>query len=104
MPDTPDPRRPRTRLAWARKKAGLTQRELSDITGIPRATLQRLERGEFENPKLRYLVNCSIALGVELDEVIEDRWREWLLIDAEAPNPTRVSARSENQRRSAPVK
>lgn len=87
MPDFPDPRRPRTRLAWARKNAGLTQRELSDITGIPRATLQRLERGEYDNPKLRYLVNCSIALGVDLGQVIDDQWREWLLIDAGAPDP-----------------
>jgi len=88
VPNTPDPRRPRTRLAWARKRSGITQRQLSEITGIPRATLQRLERGEFENPKLRYLVNCSIALGVNLDEVIEDEWLEWLLIDARAPSPS----------------
>lgn len=93
MPDTPDPRRPRTRLAWARKKAGLTQRELSDITGIPRATLQRLERGEFENPKLRYLVNCSIALDISLDQIIEDRWLRWLSIDANSPDPRTLESR-----------
>ncbi|HWN21921.1 MAG TPA: hypothetical protein VNP93_08095 [Gaiellaceae bacterium] len=26
---------------------------------------------------LRYLVNCAIALGVDLDEVIEEEWHEW---------------------------
>jgi len=27
-------------------------------------------------------------LGVNLDEVIEDEWLEWLLIDARAPSPS----------------
>jgi hypothetical protein len=27
------------------------------------------------NPPFRYLVNCAIAPGVELDDVIEDDWR-----------------------------
>jgi hypothetical protein len=30
------------------------------------------------NPPLRYLVNLSIVLGCELDDLIEDEWREWL--------------------------
>ena len=27
------------------------------------------------NPPLRYLVNLSIVLGCELDDLIEDEWR-----------------------------
>jgi transcriptional regulator with XRE-family HTH domain len=52
-------------------------------------TLRKLERGEVENPKLRTLVNCAIALGVELADVLEDEWLEWLPADdaAEPPVP-----------------
>jgi hypothetical protein len=49
-----------------------------------------LERGEAENPKLSHLVNCSIALGLELANVLEDEWLEWLSLQkiaASPPNP-----------------
>jgi hypothetical protein len=52
-------------------------------TGPSVATYQRLERGEMSNPPLRYLVNCAIVRKVELDEVIEDEWREWYPFDVE---------------------
>ena len=29
------------------------------------------------NPPLRLLVNCAIALNCQLDDLIEERWREW---------------------------
>lgn len=47
-------------------------------TGISRATYGRLEQGRYENPPLRYLVNCAIVLNVELDDVLQDDWRTWL--------------------------
>lgn len=82
---------PRTRLARLRLGRGRSQQEISWVTGLSIATYQRLERGEISNPPLRYLVNCAIALGVELDEVIEEEWREWHAFSArarEAPDPS----------------
>ncbi|HWY19509.1 MAG TPA: helix-turn-helix transcriptional regulator [Solirubrobacteraceae bacterium] len=69
---------PDTRLARARLSRGVTQEELADAIGVSAPTIRRLERGEVENPKLRHLVNCAIALGVDLDDVLEDEWLEWL--------------------------
>jgi transcriptional regulator with XRE-family HTH domain len=56
----------------------VTQEELAAAIGVSPPTLRGLERGEVENPKLRTLVNCAIALGVELADVLEDDWLEWL--------------------------
>lgn len=47
------------------------------MTGISVATLRRLERGQMDNPPLRYLQNLAIALEVKLDTLIEPGWREW---------------------------
>lgn len=56
----------------------MSQMELAETTGISIATLRRLERGAMANPPLRYLTNCAIVLGVEVEELIEDAWRDWL--------------------------
>ncbi len=40
-------------------------------------TYKALERNELPNPPLRYLVNCSKALGVPLGAVLEPEWLEW---------------------------
>lgn len=78
---------PETRLARTRMSRGVTQEELAGAVGISVPTYRRLERGEVRNPKLGQLVNCAIALGVELDALIEDEWREWLPFDARAATP-----------------
>jgi transcriptional regulator with XRE-family HTH domain len=75
------PPRPRSRLFERRKAAGLSQRELAKRTGISLRTLQRMERLEVDNPPIRYLVNCAIALGCELEELIEPAWRKWKSFD-----------------------
>lgn len=83
-----------TRLAWWRAKRGITQSELAQATGISESTYWRLERGRYRNPPLRYLMNCAIALGCELDELIDDAYREWFVIDQrdapEPPEPTEL--------------
>ncbi|MBX5468879.1 MAG: hypothetical protein IRZ21_03170 [Thermoleophilaceae bacterium] len=33
------------------------------------------------NPPIRYLANCEIALDVSLEELSEDEWREWMVLD-----------------------
>jgi transcriptional regulator with XRE-family HTH domain len=68
---------PDTKLAHARMGRGMTQDELADAIGLSIATYRRLERGQTDNPPLRYLVNAAIVLGVELDALVEDQWRTW---------------------------
>jgi hypothetical protein len=64
---------------------------------LSRNTIRRLERRGVENAPLWWYVNCAIALGVELDDVLDasdQRWRwrptapappgaEWLAEHAE---------------------
>lgn len=83
---------PETKLARVRMSRGVTQDELAKAVGISVPTYRRLERGEVENPKLRHLVNCSIALGVELDDVLEDEWLEWLPLRKIAVTPPDADA------------
>lgn len=79
---------PSTRLAHARLSRGVTQEELARAVGISVPTYRGLERGRVRNPKLRHLTNCAIALGVELDDLLEDEWFEWLPLNAsEAAQP-----------------
>lgn len=74
----------RTRLGALRVERGVTQAELARAIGIALPTYRRLERAQMKNPPLRYLSNAALALGVELDEVIEPEWREWFVFDAHA--------------------
>lgn len=53
----------------ARKNAGLTQKQLSEKTGIPAITIQQYERG-VRAPKVDSLQKISIALGVSLDDLL----------------------------------
>jgi transcriptional regulator with XRE-family HTH domain len=69
--------KPRTRLARRRMAAGVTQRQMWEAVGVSRATYIRLEQGRMDNPPLRLLQNCALALGCHLDDVIEDHWRDW---------------------------
>ena len=68
---------PKSRLYSRRRVAELSQRELAMRAGISLRTLQRIERLEVDNPPVRYLANCAIVLGCELDDLIEPEWREW---------------------------
>jgi DNA-binding XRE family transcriptional regulator len=61
-----------TKLAQQRVKAGVTQEELARVVGISRTSLIRLETGRSRNPLLGWYVNCAIALGVKLDDVLDD--------------------------------
>jgi transcriptional regulator with XRE-family HTH domain len=77
----PKSTRKRTKLAAARLNRRLTQEELADLVGLSRATYQRLEHGQMENPPLRYLVNCAIVLGYPLARLVDDGWTKWLPLD-----------------------
>lgn len=78
---------PRSKIASQRIRAGYTQQRLSELTGIPIRSLQRLERGETSEPSLRHLVNIAMALHVRLEDVLEDEWTEWKVYDQRAKEP-----------------
>ena len=80
-------RKPRTKLAARRLGTGLSQQKVSDLTGIPLRTIQRLERGNIDNPPIRYLVNLAEVFECRLVDVCEDEWIEWTVFDATAPEP-----------------
>ena len=60
---------------------------MADATGISTATYWRLEHGQIEDPPIRLLNNCALALGLQLEELIEDEWREWLVLDQRRREP-----------------
>lgn len=88
MPARRDPgTKAESRLARARMARGVTQEELADAIGVSLPTYRRLERKQTGNPGLRYLMNAALALGADLDMLIEDEWREWMVFDQERPAP-----------------
>lgn len=68
---------PQTKLNAERRRQGVSQADLAQVTGISQRTLSRLENGELTNPPLRYIVNCALALGVPWQELIEPEWEQW---------------------------
>lgn len=87
-----------TKLEEHRRELGITQDDLARFTGLSRTTMQRLLRGEYDNPPLRYLVNCQLAMALDsVLDVCEPEWLEWFAFDrrfaAEPPDPKLVRAR-----------
>jgi transcriptional regulator with XRE-family HTH domain len=68
-------------------RRGVTQQEMADATGMSGSTYWRLEHGRLPDPPIRLLANCALALGVRVEDLIEDEWREWLALDARRPGP-----------------
>jgi transcriptional regulator with XRE-family HTH domain len=67
---------PPTWLNRYRREAEVSQIELSRATGISLRTLQRLESADCENPPVRYLISCAVALGLDDWHLLpEDQWR-----------------------------
>ncbi len=76
-----------TKLAQLRTARGLSQSEMADLTGISTASYWRLEHDELPSLPLRYLSNCALVLGVALEDLIEDEWREWKVFDERRREP-----------------
>ena len=49
----------------ARKESGITQKELSELTGIAQGDISKLENGN-ANPSIKTLKRIAMALGKEL--------------------------------------
>jgi XRE family transcriptional regulator, regulator of sulfur utilization len=53
-----------------RGRAGLSQQELAERSGISKAQISRLEAGSQDNPGIKTLIPIASALGVSLEELI----------------------------------
>ncbi len=52
-------------LIEARRASGLTQKELSELTGIAQGDISKLETGN-ANPSLRTLIRLAEGMGMQL--------------------------------------
>ena len=53
----------------ARKKAGLTQKELADASGVAKITIQQYEAGK-RQPRLEQLMKLAEAMKIKVDVLI----------------------------------
>lgn len=74
--------KPKTKLAKKRLEKEMSQRDMSEATGIPMATYQRLEMAERKTLNYEYMVRCATVLDVGVDDLIEDKYKRWT-----APRP-----------------
>jgi transcriptional regulator with XRE-family HTH domain len=79
---------PKTKLAAWRIRRGATQPDMVKDTGIPISTYQRYEAGDYIDPPYRALMNCAIVLEVDINELIEDKFRRWTAFDVKQPPRT----------------
>jgi transcriptional regulator with XRE-family HTH domain len=52
-------------LVMARRRKGLSQKELSDLTGIPQARISKIERGN-GNPSVRTLHRLASGMDMKM--------------------------------------
>ncbi len=71
-----------TRIRSIRGQRKLTQQQLADLAGIPRATLATVERDD-ANPSLSVVFKIAEALGMTIDHLIESTRRRILRLTAE---------------------
>lgn len=69
-------------VAALRRTKRLTQRQLADLSGIPRSTVTNIESGG-GNPSLGNLVRLSSALGVGVEELLAAPRSDCVLIPAD---------------------
>lgn len=75
-----------SQLAEVRVAKGVAQHELAHMVGISTKSLVRLEKHRLANPPLAWYVNCAIALGVELEDVLDEWQLRWKRLPG-APEP-----------------
>jgi transcriptional regulator with XRE-family HTH domain len=72
-----------SRVREARKRRGLTQRELSRLSGVSLSLITKLEQGEYGHTRLETLHRLAAVLGVPTSALTTER---------DAPVPSRESA------------
>jgi len=60
-----------TKVVTLRSRLGMTQKDLADATGIPQATVSRIERGVIEQPRVEVLRKLADALHVTVDYLVD---------------------------------
>jgi hypothetical protein len=65
----------------------LLEHRLAEVTGVPITTIYKLEARKTTNPKFRHLRNLALAPGIPFDDLLEDDWKSWTVLDARAPEP-----------------
>lgn len=65
--------KPQTNLKLLRKRAGLSQRELADMSGIPVRTIQQYEQRQknINKAQTEYVVMLAKVLCCEVEDLIE---------------------------------
>ena len=62
-------------MAAARRRAGLTQAELAEASGVTDETISRIERGRYE-PAVSTLIQLADALDTGIDQLAREGERE----------------------------
>lgn len=78
---------PKTKLAEWRLKRGVSQPDMVRDTGIPISTYQRIETGTYDRLPYQQLYNCALVLGVDVDELIDERFKRWTTFHPKAKAP-----------------
>jgi transcriptional regulator with XRE-family HTH domain len=84
-----------TTLAELRVRLGITQTELAEASGVGLRAIQEIERGDIRNPRIRYLINIAMALGLDLDDVCEEEWLSWTTFPGGPTEPRMIVAKPE---------
>lgn len=84
-----------TKLAEIRVRFGITQAELAQGSGVGLRALQEIERGDIRNPRVRYLINLAMTLGLDLEDICEDEWLSWTTFPGGPPEPAMLAAKPE---------
>lgn len=58
-------------------------------TGIPISTYQRIEAGDYDRVPYQQLRNCAIVLEVDVEELIDERFKRWTVFHPSAKKPPR---------------
>lgn len=60
------------RLNEERKRRGLTNQQLAELSGVPLSTITRVLNGETKDPTITTLNAITTALGITLDDIFHD--------------------------------
>ena len=60
------------RLRTRRTAIGMTQRELSEVSGVRLDTLRSIEQGRTPNPGVFTVSALALAIGISIDSLIHD--------------------------------
>lgn len=63
-------------LRQAREKKGLTQAQLSLLSGVPQQTISAIESVSRKNPGIDTLLQIASALGCTVDDLLDKNKKE----------------------------